>query len=103
MAYRLALIELDRTRPFFPDLWIRLDGEDQFVAELRGFIDSARRSAEYSRNSGALHYRLAEWFVEKYGRAGYASLHAWMLHIFLRGGPDRIPEKAWSSLLRIRK
>ena len=94
------LLSLDRARPFFPDLWIRLDGEDLFVAELRSFIDLALRSKEYHREPGSLHFRLAKWFIGNYGRTGYTYLSAWVLHIFAHGGPDRMPEKVWSSLVQ---
>jgi hypothetical protein len=94
------LLSLDRARPFFGDLWIQFEREDQFAAELRSFIEPALKTGEYPRAPGALHYQLAGWFIEKYGRAGYASLRAWMFDIFLHGGPDRMPEKVWSSLVQ---
>jgi hypothetical protein len=94
------LLSLNRARPFFKDLWIRLDGEDQFVAELRTFIEFALKTKEYHRQPGALHHRIAAWFTGKYGHAGFASISSWVLHIFVHGGADRMPEKVWSSLLQ---
>jgi hypothetical protein len=93
-------LSLDRVRPFFPELWVRLETEDACVAEVRGVLEPALALRGQHQPLGSVHYRLAEWFTGTYGRDGYSALKSWVFRILLRDGTDRGAETAWSSLVQ---
>jgi hypothetical protein len=94
-----VFLSLDITAGFFEDLWFFIGKPDDFRKELRKLLTPAMQEDELSGEPGIIHYLIADWFQNEYGKDSFEHLCSWANNVYIMGGSDRVPESIWSVII----
>src|SRR5262245_9515728 len=90
-------LSLDRTRPYFPDLWLSFRDPGDFQNGVRHVLEPSLTPAKYFVDAGRVHLEISRWVAESFGPFALPTLRDWNTYIFLDGEGDGWTESMWAS------